>query len=890
MEQPILRKRRSLSPIWILPFVALCIGGWLLYTSIRDAGVEITVHFEDATGITPGKTKVIVRGIPVGTVQKIHIDPNMQGVSLVITMDSQVRGSLVKDTAFWIVKPEVSAGKISGLDTLFGGSYIGMRKGSSTSSSTSFTGLEEEPPVDLSLPGLHIILETDTLYSLQRGSNIYTKNLQIGYVEDYLLKKNGKIQLNAFIEARFSHLVHTGTRFWNASGLSLTGDVQTGLTVNVESLASLIYGGLSCETPPPLVDTPQATNGAMFSLYKDFEEAEYGIEALLQLNSGEGIVAGKTKVMYRGLKVGVVKSVDINSDSLQIVSAQLQLDPRMEPALRENTKFWAARPQVQLSGVKNLDTLLTGPYITFEIGQGGKRTSFIEEPAPVQTAITRPGTSFTLVAAKSGGIKAGAQVLYKEISVGEVTEVSLSPGGKQVFLHLIIYAPHDLLVSKRSIFWKHSGFQLDASLSQITMELGSAQSLLAGGIAFMTPPGRTVAAIAEPPTPFTLYPSYRDAIKTIPEMELPGLRLHLLAHTAPRLNKGAPVLFNNIEIGEVLGFELAANRRDTEIHLLIKKDYEDLIQSTSRFYALSPIRVNASLTGVSLETAPFHALVSGGIGVISSGIQHAAKAHQYFPFYSSLQEAQDADSLRLQLHFPDGEGISESTVIRHQGIKVGRLCKLRLEPESGAVEAEACVDPSMATLFRRNSRLRLVRAQINITGIKHSDTLLSGAYIDLKRGMGAKVTEFTVRPLSQDRERPQTGLNIVLETDSLGSLKKGSPVYYRQVQVGEVIGYQLSPSAQKVWLDVNIQAPYNRIIHTHTRFWDASGIKVSGGVLSGMTVRTESVESLLAGGIGLATPEKETMGPPAYPDQHFPLAQTVDESWLDWQPQMELNP
>jgi paraquat-inducible protein B len=257
--------------------------------------------------------------------------------------------------------------------------------------------------------------------------------------------------------------------------------------------------------------------------------------------------------------------------------------------------------------------------------------------------------------------------------------------------------------------------------------------------------------------------------------------------------------------------------------------------------------------------------------------------------HSSLQEAQDADSLRLQLHFPGGEGISKTTPIRHQGIKVGRLCSLRLEPETGAVDAEACVDPSMATLFRRNSRLRLVRAELNITGIKHPETLLRGAYIDLKRGLGAKITEFTVLPLTQDTALPKTGLNLVVETDSLGSLKRGSPLYYRQVQVGEVIDYRLSPSAQKVWLDVNIKEPYNKIVHTHTRFWNASGIKVSGGVLSGMTVRTESVESLLAGGIGMATPEQEAMGPPAYPGQHFPLAETVDESWLGWQPKLKLG-
>jgi len=244
IHKPVIRKRHSLSPIWILPLVALCIGGWLLYTNVKEAGIEITVHFKDATGITPGKTKVIVKGIPVGTVKRLAIDDGMQGVNLIITMERQTRSALVEDTAFWIVKPEVSAGRISGLDTLFGGAYISVRKGSSTNSTTRFEGLAEQPPLDITTPGLHVTLETNTLYSLQRGSNIYAKNLQIGYLEDYALQENGKILLKAYIEPRYTHLIHTGTRFWNASGLSLTGDVQSGLTVNVGSLASLIYGGI----------------------------------------------------------------------------------------------------------------------------------------------------------------------------------------------------------------------------------------------------------------------------------------------------------------------------------------------------------------------------------------------------------------------------------------------------------------------------------------------------------------------------------------------------------------------------------------------------------------------------------------------------------------------
>jgi paraquat-inducible protein B len=886
MDKPIIRHRRSVSPIWILPLLALCIGGWLLHTSLQEAGIDIYVHFEDATGITPGKTKVIVRGIPVGTVKKLNIDEGMKGVNLVITMDNQVRFALVEDTAFWIVKPEVSAGRISGLDTLFGGSYIGMRQGKSTTLANHFQGLAEQPSVDSTTPGLHITLETNTLYSLQRGSNIYAKNLQIGYLEDYALQDNGKIQLKAFIEARFAHLIRSGTRFWNASGLSLTGDVQSGLTVNVESLASLIYGGITCDTPPSLETTEAATNSSTFKLYKDFEDAEYGIPATLQLATGEGIVAGKTKVMYRGLKTGVVKTIDINDDQFHTVTATLLLDPRAESILKETTRFWIVRPQVQITGVKNLETVLTGPYITFEVGEGQRRDTFVEETSPMPSSATRPGTSFTLRAPDSGGLGVGAPVLYKQITVGEITGLALAPKGEQVLIRMLIHDPYSELITTKTVFWNSGGVKIDASLSRLQVDLGSVQSLLAGGIAFANPPLKNPAPAAKAESRFTLHGSYGEAVKNVPELELKGLRLHLQTTKAPPLNVGAPVLYNNIRVGEILGFDLARNRQDTVIQILIRDNYRDLVSGASRFYTYSGVKLNASLQGVNLETAPFDALINGGIAFFNEGKGDPVRQEQTFPLYVSQQEALNADALRLTLHFPSAEGLTKITEIRYQGIAIGRVTDLRLGPASGDVLGEAQIDQDMARLFRKGSTLRLVRPEVGLAGVRHLETMITGAFIDVRSGSGALQTEFTVVPLAEDTFKPTTGLNIVLETTTLGSLKQGSPLYYRQVKVGEITGYRLSPTAQEVWLEVNVEPAYTKLIYSGTRFYNASGIKLSGGVLTGMTMRTESMESLLTGGIGLATPEGEEMGGPAYPGQHFKVSETVDEAWFKWQPQL----
>ncbi|MCW5204563.1 MCE family protein [Desulfobulbus sp. N2] len=205
MQKAVLRKRLIVSPIWFLPLLALCIGFWLLISSYRDSGIDITIHFSGAEGVTAGKTKVIYKGIQVGSVRSVVIDSELDGVDVTVEMDRVTRKSLVADTMFWIVRPEVSAGRITGLDTLVSGAYITLRMGASAKSERHFAGMSEPPPMGADTPGLHIRLKTDTLYSLQRGSYVYSRNLRIGKVDDYRLEQDGSIMLDVLIQPEFSH-------------------------------------------------------------------------------------------------------------------------------------------------------------------------------------------------------------------------------------------------------------------------------------------------------------------------------------------------------------------------------------------------------------------------------------------------------------------------------------------------------------------------------------------------------------------------------------------------------------------------------------------------------------------------------------------------------------
>ena len=751
MTTPNLEKKKGISPVWILPLLAICIGGWLLYRHITTAGIDIVVSFKDATGITPGKTPVLFKGNQVGRVKAISLQKDLQGIDLTIEMDRRTAPYLVKDLKFWVEKVEVGADRITGLQTLLSGSFIGVQPGVSTQPARAFVGLPSRPPVPENAPGLHLFLKADALYSLQLGSGIYHHGIMIGSVQQYQPEEDDKVRIRIFIEPAFRHLVKAGSRFWNASGLTISGGVAD-LKLHLQSLTSLLKGGIVVETPAALKDSPQAANGRTFPLYKDFDAAAYGLPLTLRLTSGQGISEGSTQVVYQGMKVGVVKSISLNRDARHTVSAHVLLDPRAESILRSGTRFYMVRPGISLQGVRNLENLITGAYISFKPGDGDRQDHFVvnEDDDLYQTP---PGTRFWLTADDAGSLSVGAPVFLKRCQVGEVTNIALSGDADHVRIGALIYERYAKHVFSTSRFYQLSGVEVDANLSGIKVQTGSLKSIISGGLAFYTP---KKGAAATPKTRFTLY---RD-------------------HDA----------------------------------------------------------------------------------------------------------AMDSDRVSITIAFDQFEGIHIGTVVKYQGARIGRVTALTYGREYKNATAKAMLEPQTTGLLREGTQFWLVRPAFSLTGGGNVDALLQGVFIDMTAGRGKTRRDFKALAVPPPAPMPKTGLNIVLDADDLSSLKPGSPVYYRRVVVGEVTGCRLSPTFQQVYVNVNIHEPYTPIIRENTRFWNASGIQIRGGVFSGISMTTESVRSILAGGVSLATPDKDKMGATVNNGHHFALHREAEDEWLTWRP------
>ena len=567
------------------------------------------------------------------------------------------------------------------------------------------------------------------------------------------------------------------------------------------------------------------------------------------------------------------------------------IDPRVEIILRENTKFWVVKPEISPSGIENLRLLISGPYITFQPGEGAFKNAFEIRPEPPLQKPLRPGKIFILTSDETVSLSVNLPIYFKNINVGEIIDVDLDKSGKTIKTTIFIHKQYLHLLSKKSVFWIHGGVKIKADFSGIEMSTGPLTRMLYGGIGFITPDKLDKKKNFTPPEgkEYKLYSSYKEAVESVPALQPPGKRFFILAKNAQSLSIGAPILHKNIQIGYIKDFRLTDDQQEVLIDCFVEDIFKNLVNETTHFYNTSGIRVSGGLGGINIQTGSLQSVFSGGIGCINFSEDASNSPDTPYPLYENLNEALYADEVELTVHFEQTHGLKEGSSVKYKGITTGRVTKMSLAEDLQIITAKIRVNKNVARLFRTETRLWVEEVEINLSRVKNLDTIIFGSFLTFLPGKGEPTRTFMALNSPPHTEiANQAGLGIILVTSHLGSLKLGSPVYYRQVEVGKVTGSQLSPSFDKVYVFVTITSPYIAIIRDNTRFWNVSGAKIEGGIFSGITVSTESLEAIIKGGIALATPNNEQIGAAAKPGQHFSLYEKPEKLWLDWNPNIIL--
>ncbi|OMH32668.1 intermembrane transport protein PqiB [Motiliproteus sp. MSK22-1] len=1006
IPEAVVTPKERLSIIWLLPLVAVAIGAWLFYKSQAEADIPVLIHFPTGQGLVAGKTEVRYQGIPIGLVEEFELDTDLDGVVAKVSFDRRASKALKQGTVFWLVKPQVSLKGISGLDTLVSGEYISLRLGEGEPR-FQFDALSEPPPLESGDPGLNITLRADTLGSIQYGSPVHYRQLQVGDVQGYELTDDGKeVLLKVNIKEEYAPLVRGNSRFWNNSGVRLKGSLS-GLSLQTDSITSLLIGGISFDTPGNEDKGPLVTSGQTLKLYDSFEAADTGVLVKVAFETAKGLEAGVTPVIFKGLKIGTVVKLNFEKEISKVI-AEIQLPPEVESRLNNNTRFWLVKPRLGFSGISGLETLLKGNYIQIEPrkGEGGPVFEFEALPNPPVLGPGDPGLNITLSSDTLGSLQAGSPVNYRQLQVGDVQGYELSEDGQQVHVHLNIREEYANLVKQNTRFWNNSGLSLKGGLSGLSLKTDSLSSLLIGGINFDIANGERPGQNATSGSKFKLYNNFEDAntgvlvrvrfesaeglnagvtavrlqgldigkvtrlemddkqesvIATVklprqtarrlsedtrfwmvkPEISLsgisgletlikgnyiemdlgkkvktasaksaqrlfsalkepprldystPGLHLRLFAQEAKGLSRGTPVYYRQIQVGSIQSVKLVDSGQQVAIDVHIAPSYSSLINHNTRFWNTSGLAVTAGLGGVKIESAPLKAMLGGGIAFDTPGkLQKSSiKNGTQFRLHPDRQKAMD-DGLQIKIRFSKANGLAKNAPIRYQGFDIGRVLGLTLEPDSDQILVSASIDKVYQYLIRQNSDFWVVKPKLGLTATENLETLVTGGYIQVRPGSGPTAVNF--RGLEKEPFLVDGGTGngniFILRSDRLGSLKKGSPVYFRQIPVGEVTGFRLSDDSKYVNIHISIESRYAPIVRENTKFWNVSGIDLNFKLFGGAKINTESVESILAGGIAMATPGngEENTTARAKPGTTFSLYEKAEPEWRNWSPAIAL--
>ncbi|MBV7487112.1 intermembrane transport protein PqiB [Pseudomonas sp. PDM30] len=757
------RPASNWSAIWVLPLIALIIGSWLGWRAYNETGIEIQVRFESGEGIQANKTEVVYKGMSVGKVKSLKLDDegSSKGVIASIEMNKDVEPYLRTSTRFWLVKPSVTLAGITGLETLVSGNYVAISPGEGEPV-RKFKALAQEPPLSDAQPGLHLTIKADRLGSLNRGSPVFYKQIKVGQIKSYVLSEDqNTVELKVFIEPTYAKLVRKHTRFWNASGISIDANLS-GVKVRSESLASIVAGGIAFATPENRKDSPPTDPSLPFRLYEDFDAAAAGIRVKVKLSDFDGLQAGRTPVMYKGIQVGSLKTLKVDAD-LSGATAELTMDPLAEDYLVEGTQFWVVKPSISLAGITGLEALVKGNYIAVRPGDKGSapQREFVARAKAPPLDLRAPGLHLVLFTENLGSLEVGSPVLYKQVKVGSVQSYQFSRKKKQLIIGVHIEKEYEGLVNASTRFWNASGITLTGGLTGgVQVKSESLQSLMAGGIAFETP-----------------------------------------QDNAP-LQKRIP------------RFRLFANHEDA---------------------------------------------------------------------------TQKGEVITLKLDRADG--LRTGTPIRFKGLDVGKVEDVDLSEDLQSVLLTARITEVPERIARVGSQFWVVKPELGLIKTSNLETLVTGQYIEVQpapKNLGPQ-KNFVVLAAAPETAKQEAGLSLVLSAARRGSLKAGVPVTYREITVGKVTSYELGQTADRVLIHILIEPKYAPLVRSGTRFWNTSGFDFDVGLFKGATVRTESLETMIQGGVAFATPDGERMGSPARPEQTFALFDKFEEEWLGWAPKISLG-
>ncbi len=745
-------------------------------------------------------------------------------------------------------------------------------------------------------------------------------------------------------------------------------------------------------------------------LYKHFEKQ--GEEIEIYFDNAEGFVVDKTPLKYKGIKIGIVSSIEVDEKNINRFLVRISVDKKaLTLVAKKGTKFWKVEPKATLTEISGLNTIFSGIYIeAMPSAQNIEQIKALEEQHTFNAVSEKPinylqDGLFLDLKSSNGTLEVGAPILYKSFLVGKIVKKNLKDNN--IFYTIFIEEEYKDLVKEDSSFWNISSIDLKASLSGIKFKVNTLASLIAGGIAFDS--NSLKEPLKDTNKIFNLYSSKEDIdyladyvvlktevehglekefskvlydgieigyvhdlsfvledkqsfifikikkefaslLKQNPYFELkkPTISLEKLdelsnvikgtyinltkrstkeeeikdiytLHNEPikrktleivlksddtlKVSNDSAVFFKDIKVGQVKNKKLHSKSDELRVEVEIFKEYSYLVNDSSIFYIQSPVEINASLENISFKTAPLSGFINSSIAFETKNLKAKRTINRFylFPSYEKMLEQKYflQKGERYTLSLDNANNVLKSNSIYYKGIEAGKVVSKKYNEKTKKVDAQIFVFEKYAKYINESTKFYSISGfdvdfsleKVNIK-TQSLNTLVKGGISFISLDEKAKEVksfhkfEFykSLDEILKEERFNENGLRIVVLAKSKSSLKENSPIFYRQLQIGVVEKYNLAKDGTSVELQLYIDEKFKHLVRENSIFYNATafGMEIS---LLGVKVTTETLETLLAGGISLVTPTEYKEK--AKPMMRFPLYDDVEEEWLQWNPKFE---
>ena len=733
--------------------------------------------------------------------------------------------------------------------------------------------------------GHQVELTLDWNSGIDRNAAILYQGLTIGVIESFskIDPVNRQISAIAKVNPRVVPYLTEQSQFYIvAPQISLAG---------VSNAKTLLTG--SYISIRPSLDGEPRNKFKVFNTKPPYKYDEPGLHLMLTSNDRSSLQIG-SQVYYKQQIVGSIQAIETTAPERHLI--HIHITPDFSHFVNHNSRFYnnsGVKISANLLGIdikaESLQTILAGGIaFTNQSNTKDNQKKLVNNGDSfalfANSKLAEQNIMFSLTADTKEHLDFKTRLLYRGVEIGAIHRLTTQGSIQELQLGLLPQYQYILKADTQFYLVKPS----------LTLSGASDTSALFGGSYITFNLGK-----GEEKNQFTLFNNPPKKLASAP-----GLQLTLTATHANVATPGSAISYRGVSIGQVDNVSLNKEDDSIEIALTIDEEHKNLLRSTSRFFNAGGVSITGGVTDFVVKTESLDAMLRGGISfynpknqsindqtdTTSTNVNEMAN----FLLYKHEEQAKNAGQA-ISVQFNNVAGLKVNTKVVYQGQTLGVIERLIFDKSKVGVTAIVLLNELGSQFAKQGTLFWKVEPQIGLVGSKYLTKLLDGAFIGIlpnhKPNAAFKDT-FTALALAPTVKALPYGLNIKLTAPKVSSVRLGNPVLYRQIKVGEVIGIDLSPTSDEVNIFVNIADRYAPLVNPNSKFWNTSGINIDAGIFSGININSESIETLIAGGIAFASPEMKETAMPGH-DFNLPtsymLYQDPDEDWLDWRPTINID-